>query len=271
MKFDLPRKEHPNVEKYDRHDLDCVQQFSNIIYKELGAIIRAIVLFGSSARKHTSEKSDIDVLIVLDDLTIVLSPEVTEAYRLIVNKAIVQSSTRLHITTMRFTAFWDYMRNGDPVGMNILRDGVAIIDSGFFEPMQMLLKKGKIRPTQESIWTYYARAPTTLQNSKWHLSQATIDLYWAVVDAAHAALMQQGVIPPTPEHVADLLDEKLVQKKLLEKKYVHTMRNFYKIMKMISHREITEVKGEEYDQYLVEADDFVKRMRAFIKMKPGEK
>lgn len=264
MKFDLPRKDHPNLEKYERHDVDTSYRFANDIYKELGGLIKAVIIFGSSARKKITSKSDIDILVIIDDLTISLSPEVLEAYRVIVNKTIVNVSTRLHITTLRFTSFWEYMRNGDPIGINILRDGVALIDSGFFEPLQALLKKGKIRPTSESIWTYYIRAPNTLHNSKWHLLQATLDLYWGVIDAAHAALMKHGEIPPTPEHVADLLEEKLVKKKLLEQRYVAIMRHFYKIMKMITHREIKEIKGSDYDKYYKAADDFVKRMREFI-------
>lgn len=191
MKFDLPKRDHPNLERYERHDVDIAYRFANEIYKEMGGLIRAVVIFGSSARKKTTIKSDIDILVILDDLTISMSREVVEAYRIIVNKTIVKVSTRLHITTLRFTTFWDYMRNGDPVGINILRDGVALIDSGFFDPLQALLKKGKIRPTSESIWSYYIRAPNTLHNSKWHLIQATLDLYWAVIDAAHAALMKK--------------------------------------------------------------------------------
>ena len=264
MKFDIPRKEHPNIEKYERHDVDTAHRFANEVYKEMGSLIRAVVLFGSSARKKTTAKSDIDILVILDDLIISLSPEVVNAFRVIVNKTIVKVSTRLHITTLRFTSFWDYMRNGDPIGINILRDGVAIIDSGFFEPLQILLKKGKIRPTSESIWTYYIRAPNTLHNSRWHLLQATLDLYWAVIDSAHAALMKHGEIPPTPEHVADLLDKKLVKKRLLEKKYVTIMQNFYKLMKMVTHREVKEIKGEEYERYYKTAEDFVNRMRKFI-------
>jgi len=267
MKFDLPRREHPNLEKYERHDVDLAYMFANDIYKEMGGLIRAVVIFGSSARKTTTAKSDIDILVVIDDITISLSPEVVEAYRVIVNKTIVKVSTRLHITTLRFTSFWEYIRNGDPIGINILRDGVALIDSGFFEPLQVLLKKGKIRPTSESIWTYYVRAPNTLHNSKWHLLQATLDLYWAVIDAAHAALMKHGEIPPTPEHVADLLEQKLVRKRLLEHKYVTIMRHFYKLMKMIIHREVKEIKGDEYDKYYAAAEDFVNRMREFIDTK----
>ena len=264
MKFDIARKEHPNLEKYKKEDLDLAYRFANDIYKELGSLIRAVVIFGSAARKTDTAKSDLDILVIIDDLGISLTREVTEAYRLIVKKTIVKISTRLHIITLRFTSFWDYIRNGDPIGINMLRDGVALIDTGFFDPLQSLLKKGKIRPTQESIWTYYIRSPNTLHNSKWHILQATIDLYWAVVDASHAALMKVGEIPPTPDHVADLLEKKMLRKRLLEAKYVTTMRNFYKLMKMITHREIKEIKGEEFDRYYLEAELFVNRMRKFI-------
>ena len=264
MKFDIARKEHPNLEKYKKEDLDTAYKFANNIYKELGSLIRAVVIFGSIARRAETEKSDIDILVIIDDLGINLTREVVEAYRVIIKKSIVQISTRLHIITLRFTSFWDYIRNGDPIGINMLRDGVALIDTGFFDPLQALLKRGRIRPTQESIWTYYIRSPNTLHNSKWHILQATIDLYWAVIDASHAALMKLGEIPPTPEHVADLLEKKMVRKHLLEEKYVTIMRNFYKLMKMVTHREIQEIKGEEFDRYYLEAEEFVNRIRKFI-------
>mgnify|MGYP001566689825 FL=1 len=264
MKFDIPKKEHPNLERYYKEDVETSYRFANEVYKELGGFIRAIVIFGSTARKTKGLRGDIDILIVIDDLMMSLSPEVIEAYRLIVQKSIVRVSTKLHVTTMRFTSFWEYIRNGDPIAINLLRDGVALIDSGFFDPMQALLKRGRIRPTQESIWTYYARAPNTLHNSKWHLLQGVIDLYWAVIDAAHAALMKIGEIPPTPEHVADLMEQKLVKRKMLEHKYVTIMRDFYRLMKMVTHREIVEIKGEEFDRHYKIAEDFVHRMRKLI-------
>lgn len=264
MRFDIPKKEHPNLERYYKEDIDTAYKFANEVYKELGSLIRAVVIFGSTARRTKQPGGDIDVLVIIDDLIMNMSPEVVEAYRLIVQNSIVKISTKLHVTTMRFTSFWEYMRNGDPIAINLLRDGVALIDSGFFDPMQALLKRGRIRPTQESIWTYYTRAPNTLHNSKWHLLQAVIDLYWAVIDAAHAALMKIGEIPPTPEHVADLMEQKLVKRKMLEHKYVVIMRNFYRLMKMVTHREIVEIKGEEFDRYYKVAEDFVHRMRKLI-------
>jgi hypothetical protein len=44
MKFDLPRKQHPNLERYYKEDLDKVYRFANELYKELGGLIRAVVI-----------------------------------------------------------------------------------------------------------------------------------------------------------------------------------------------------------------------------------
>lgn len=264
MRIAIKEKINPNVEKYRKEDMDIAYSFAKELNTELGNLLKAVVIFGSSARQTSKPKSDIDLLVILDDVTVNFTRDMVEAYRIIVQKLIVKISPKIHVTTVRFTSFWEYIKNADPVGINMLRDGVALIDTGFFDPLQILLKRGRIRPSEEAIWSYYTRAPNTLHNSRWHIMQAVVDLYWAVIDAAHAALMKHGEIPPTPEHVADLLDEKLVKKKLLEHKYVSIMRNFYRLSKMILHREITELKGEEYDRHYHEARDFIERMRKFI-------
>lgn len=267
MKVDIKRRTNPNIEKYRREDLDTAYNFSAELHKELGTFIRAVVLFGSAARHTETSSSDIDILIIIDDLSMHMSQELVQAYRIIIEKLIVKVSTRLHVTSLRLTSFWEYIRNGDPIGVNVLRDGVALIDTGFFEPLQILLRKGRIRPTNEAVWSYFVRAPNSLHNSKWHILQSVIDLYWAVIDAAHAALMKMGETPPSPAHVADILDKSMVKKGLLEKKYVSTMKEFYRLSKAISHRQISEIKGSVYDQYHKRASDFVERMRKFIDVK----
>jgi len=64
-----------------------------------------------------------------------------------------------------------------------------------------------------------------------------------------------------------MLNKVFVKHKMLEKKYVETMRRFYKLSKMITHREIKEIKGHEYEKYYYEADEFIKRMRKLIQKK----
>ena len=182
-------------------------------------------------------------------------------------RLIVETSQRLHVTSLKFTHFWDYVRAGDPIAINILSDGVAILDTGFFEPLQALLFQGRIRPSEEAIWAYYARAPRTIELSKSRVLQAALDLYWAVIDSAHAALMRKGAVPPTPKHVAEMLDDVLVKNKLLEKRYVDVMKKFYDLSKKIIYREIKSISGKEFDNYYKEAKDFVDRMHKIVNSK----
>jgi len=264
MEFKIDKKLNPNIHRYPTEDFKTANIFANQLQPELGDFLKGVILFGSAVRRQVTPESDIDILVVTDDLSFKLTEALVEAYRLIIENLISKVSRKLHVTSMSFTSFWEYAKSGDPVVVNILRDGVALYDTGFFEPLQVLLKQGRIRPSEESVWRYFGRSPQTLMNSRWHLLQATLDLYWAVIDSAHAALMCRNEIPPTPDHVADLLEQVFVKKHLLEAKYVQTMKKFYQVSKMITHREIREIKGEEYEMYYREANNFVQRMKILI-------
>lgn len=296
MRFEVPRRQPPII-RYKPEDVELARTFLKKLYDEVGNFIRAAVLFGSAAREikraagrlevaqakaagaappgaaigearpeigALPEAADIDLLVIVDDVSLELTPELVETYRILVEKLIAETSPRLHITTLKFTSFWEYVKAGDPVAINILRDGAALIDTGFFDPLQVLLLRGRIRPTAESMWSYFIRAPTTLHNSKWHVLQATIDLYWAVIDAAHAALIKVNEVPPSPAHVADLMQSALVAKGFIPRKYVATMKKFYELYKDIVRREIKEIKGRDYESYYKEAEDFVAAMRKVV-------
>lgn len=265
MDFKIEDRPNPNIGHFNPNDLTIVRKFATVMYKEFGNFIKAIVIFGSAARGVRTEKGDIDVLVIVDDISIKMTPEVVEAYRIITENTVNKTSTKLHIISLKFTSFWDYVRNGDPIIINILRDGAPVMDQNFFAPIQYLLHQGRIRPSLEAIHSYYERSPKALHNSKWHIMQATLDLYWAVTDSAHAALMINEVIPPAPAHIAELLDSQLVKKGILEKKYTGTADKFYKLMKQITHREIKDISGQRYDEYYKEAENFVKRMEKIVK------
>lgn len=270
MDFKVEAKEKKNKDSYSKNDSDVAYEFAKEAYKEFGTFLKTVVLFGSSAKnpnQHNSDpkkEGDIDILLIVDDVTIIVTPEIIETYKIVLQKLIAKISPKLHVTTLRYTSFWDFVRNADPVVVNILRDGMPILDSGIFEPLQILLSQGRIRPSQESIWTYFSRAPNALYSSKEMVLRATVGLYWAVIDSAHAALMKVGEIPPSPEHVAEMIDKKLTKEKHIDKKYSKIMDKFYLLYKDITHGKITEMKGYEYDKHYLDAKDFVEAMRKII-------
>ncbi len=265
MEFDLEKRDLPNRGHYSKEDHETAKEFAEGMEEEFDDFVKEVVLFGSSARKEKAlDEGDIDVLVVVNDMTMVVNKQVIEGYRIITTNLSASISENLHITTLKLSNFWESVKSGDPVMINILRDGVPLIESDFFEPLQMLLHKGRIRPTKEAVWNYYMKAPKTLKNSRWHILQGVLDLYWAVMDSAHAALMHAGCVPPSPEHAHELILKHLVKPGYVDKKYSKRMKSFYDLAKKIDHKKIVSISGEEYERYYKEAKDFVKTMRRYI-------
>lgn len=267
MEFRLEKRKRNIDIHYPKEEFDIARDFASRIYKEFGTFIKSLVLFGSATKTtKLAKEADIDILIILDDVSVNLTRELTQTYRIIVEKILVEmkDGERLHVQSMRLSSFWEYVRAGDPVAINVLRYGMALIDTGIFDPLQSLLDNGRIRPTRESIYTYFTMAPASVTRSKEHILSAMVDLYWASVDAAHAALMCLGEIPTSPDHVADMLEEKMVKKGLLKRHYAKVMRNNYDVFKQIIHRQVRDVEGKEYDSFRAQTIEFVNEMRKFI-------
>lgn len=261
MEFDISRRE-PKHSTFDTEVLSVAYDFTKLVHKELGDIVRAVVLFGSATKKE--DPGDIDILIIIDDIQVAFTQEMQTAYQVIVENCTRAIDAHLHITTLRFSNFWEYVRTGDPIITTILRDGKALIDTGFFAPLQLLLQQGRIRPSKEAIWAYYTKAPQSLVNSKWKMLLAVIDLYWAAIDAAHAALMYSGVTPQTPEHVPNLLRAHFVDSGSLDESYAALLDKLYHLQKDIYARRIEHLSGGRIDALFEQTDDFVKTMRKLI-------
>jgi uncharacterized protein (UPF0332 family)/predicted nucleotidyltransferase len=264
LEFNIESKKNPNKELYKKEDIDIAYSFSKNVVKEFGAFIKSIVIFGSIVRKE-QKVNDIDVLIVVDDVSITISNEIVDAYRVIIQKMISKASKKLHVTTLKMSNFWDYIRKGDPIGLNILRDGVALYDIGLFEPLRVLLSQGRIAPSKETINIYLNKSMGSMFNSRNHILHGTLSLYWAIIDISHAALMSENIMPATPASVADKLEETFVKKNRLESKYIKTMRKFYTLSKDIIHNKKTLIKGNEYEQLYKEAEIYVERIKKLVK------
>jgi uncharacterized protein (UPF0332 family)/predicted nucleotidyltransferase len=269
MKFNIIKgktrsKNEKNLKSMPKGNTVIARKFSEAIYKELGDFISGLILFGSTARAK-SKTGDIDILIILDDVGMQMTKEIVQTYRVILAKTVSKiAPDKLHIQTMTWTSFWEYVRAGDPVAINILRDGIALIDHGFFDPLKTLLYNGRIRPSEESVWTYYSLAPASLQRADSRLEMAVIDLYWAMIDSAHAALMSIGEIPPSPSHVADMLKEKLVDSGYITEEYAEIARKLYVVSKKIAHKEVKNITGQQYEQYKELAEKFTNKMKKII-------
>ncbi len=247
---------------------EIAMDFAIKVSEQFNKIIKSIVLFGSTAKKDQTVGSDIDIVIIIDDASIKWDQELIAWYREELEKIIQKNPYKrsLHINTIKLSTWWEDLMRGDPLVINILRYGEAMVDiGGFFNPLKSLLIQGKIHSTPEAIYSCLQRAPMHIARSKSAELSAIDGIYWSMVDSAHAALIAAHVSPPSPEHVPGFLKENFVIKNKLKMKYAEWMRDITVLHKKISHKEISDLKGVEIDEWQAKAEEFLDTMIRLVK------
>ncbi|MAH47396.1 hypothetical protein CMI37_16350 [Candidatus Pacearchaeota archaeon] len=246
---------------------DIAMDFATKLYKEFDQMIKSVVIFGSSAKKISTPDSDIDIIVVIDDVAIQWDAELVAHYRDTLASIIKTNPYKksLHINTVKLSTWWQDLMRGDPIIVNILRYGDALIDfGGFFNPLKILLKDGLIKSTPESIYTLLQRAPNHIARARTSMLAAVDGLYWACVDSAHAALITAKIKPASPEQIPEILTNTFVKNNLLNKKFVKHYAELHELAKEIIRGKITEVKGKEIDDLYSKTDEFVGEMANLV-------
>ena len=135
----------------------------------------------SIAKKSAVSGSDLDIIIILDDVSVNWDQEMIAWYREELDKIIRLNPYRvnLHINTIKLSTWWADLLRGDPVIINVIRDGQALIDfGGFFEPLKFLLVQVRIKSTPESMYSLLLWVPE-------HITMSNIaELIAAYADSA---------------------------------------------------------------------------------------
>jgi predicted nucleotidyltransferase/uncharacterized protein (UPF0332 family) len=251
-----------------KSERDIAMDFAQKVYQKFDKLIKSVALFGSAAKKEEVPGSDIDIIIIVDDASVKFDERLIVWYREELGKIIRENPYKkdLHINTVKLTTWWSDLANGDPTLINILRYGDVLIDfGGFFTPLKIILDQGKIKPTPESIYTALNRVPFHIMRSKQSEISAIEGCYWAMVDSAQALLMAIKILPPSPEHVAILLREHFVDKKLMKIDYVRGFVDLYELHKRIMHGEIKDLEGKIIDSWQLKAEEFFNVCMKLIK------
>tara|TARA_Y100000034_G_scaffold135503_1_gene207675 strand:- start:667 stop:1590 length:924 start_codon:yes stop_codon:yes gene_type:complete len=250
-------------------DKDAAMDFAIKAHERFAHIIKASILFGSQAKNSSKSNSDIDIILIIDDAAINWDLELTAWYREELGKLISKQDygCELHINSVKLTTFWQDLQHGDPVVINILRYGQALLDTGsFFNPIKALLLQGKIKSTPEAIHAALMRAPRHIAHSKLAEVSAIEGVYWAIIDSAQAALMSAGKLPPSPEHIPQMLKETFVDSGLLKVNFVRAARDIYTLHKEVTHQRVPDIKGSEVDEWQEVAERFLLEMTRLINL-----
>jgi predicted nucleotidyltransferase len=260
-------------------DARDVQNYTQAVVQKFGKYIKSVVVWGSQKTGVGKTKSsDIDVAIIVDDTDVrrMTRPELKEKLFQRLCEMGFPISKKIHPQPYLLTEFWEYVREGNPVLYNVLRDGIVVFDAGFFLPVQMLMRMGNINPSKEAIDKHITVANELLKLTKDTITtKLTYDLEQAIVASTQAVLMELGYRPPAPREIADFVKEVLIQKeKLVDEKFYEIARDVIKLYKDIEHKEKKDVSGEELDKYYKLSEEYVKKMNEIlvkIRKDKGEK
>ena len=249
----------------DVRRMELAQEFSKRLYRDFGGFVKAAVYFGSSSRSDQKAGSDIDVLIIIDDVTVSLDEQMIQAYRIQVMRHVEKVSRSLHVTSLKLSTFWDLLKSGDPVALNILRDGVAMIDSGFFDPFKALLERGRIRPSDEAVATYALRSQRSLAHARSVHKRGVLELFWAVVDMAHAALMAREMMPSSPKQLPEMMRSLRDQgHRIFKPEEIELVERLVKLEHAITHDPNMTVSGAQFEALEKRASAMVERLKTIL-------
>jgi len=246
------------------HKSLCLRKFEKYV--------ASYVIAGSLVRGTASKTSDVDVYIVIDDTDVKRMPrlELKEKLRSIIYQYVAEASelagvkNKLSPQVYILTDFWESVKDAHPVIFTFIRDGIPLYDRGTFLPWKLLLKMGRIKPSQEAIDMFMSMGDKVSETVKRRLLDIVVgDIFWGVSTPSQALLMLYGLPPPNVYELAPKMKEIFVDKeKILEQKYIDILDEIcIKYFKGYEHEKIKEVKGVEVDRLLKNSEDYLKRLK----------
>lgn len=256
--------------------------FAKEVLKKYGKYVKAVVMMGSVAREEFRPLSDIDVFVVIDDTAMGMTSEMKDkvdeelekiaddiAGATVTTKNAEGKEEKTNLLSVQptytLTEFWDYARVAHPIIYNFIKEGVAVYDTGFFEPIKKLLEMGRIPSTREAIESYMEGAPKKIMRAKTvKLLMLAEDAYYAMLNTAQAVLMFMGVEPPVPNKAYDDVKKYLVEPGILEPEFAEWLREIIEIRKKIEHKELMDVSGSFVDEWLEKSEKFTDKMFSLL-------
>ncbi|MFB6145016.1 MAG: nucleotidyltransferase domain-containing protein [Candidatus Nanohaloarchaea archaeon] len=254
-------------EKSKERRMQAAEEFAEKLKDKLGDKVKVVAVWGSVSKGEHGYESDIDTLVILDDTK--LQNDVPKDARQKIRKKVTdlakETDDRITIQYFPFlTEFWDSLRKGEPLAIEAVRNGEPVYDTGIFMPAKRLLQRGKISATRESVKKRLKLAAAGYKKAEKNLrSSIPHKLEQVMANAGQAPIMLVGRNPPPKEKTADVLEEMFVEKDMLEPEYIEIARELHDFgNKGEKHPE--DVTGQEVEDHLEKADDFVKRMHQLV-------
>jgi len=245
----------------DNNFNDIILNFSKDLIEKVDGLVKSIVLFGSYAENKETEKSDIDLLIIIDDIYANDLNITVPFYFDNLNKLLADEKyKKIHVTTLTLSKFWEMILNGDPLVLDILRKGEAMIDpAGIFGSLKKMLENGLIKTSPEYLEIMKKRAEEGINYANLMLIKAFESLYNSVVTISQYYLIKNNINIYSPEDILYKFEE-LKRKRKISTEVYNYYKKVYEYMKKIEHREVKNIDLDLLKEFLEEFEKYKEKL-----------
>mgnify|MGYP000619077747 CR=1 FL=1 len=235
-------------------------------YKE----IKSVVVFGEEIEKLTQHS--IDLLIIFDDTE--LSPNRAEELERELGNTTLRRGEKLGIKVIpyvyRLTDFWNYVKEGSPIILYMLKTGNTIYDVGLFSPIKRLFEMGSIYIKEQELDSLINESISRVALAD-ILKRITFTmcLYHPTVKVTQAVLLLLGLDVPHESRIPSYVKKFFMDKiELLKKEGVDWIKELIdKGNKIVREETLLEERRElvswsEIESMYMKCLEYVKEMSA---------
>lgn len=135
--------------------------------------------------------------------------------------------------------------------------------SNLMKPIKILIEKGKIRRSKESLIGLIIDIEQEIREAKDIRVDCLSVIYSSVIDVAQAVLLLKGYYVLIPSTLPGLL-ESFFKSKDITKKTIDDFKKIYFTYKDFEHGKIKDISGKELDYLIKKADSFITQMQILI-------
>lgn len=244
-----------------------VKQFAAMVRDKFGKYIRTVLISGSITRSDFVAGSDVDVYVIFDD-TMTEKPFTSNMREGLYNQLCEMAATlgkdpHVHVQLATVTEFVDGIRTANPIIFNFVRNGRAILDTGFFEPLRRMLYMGLIKPGRDTVVQTIEAATEYLTKVRTYYEWSIERMYRAVTWSFNAFLMAAGRPPVTVDSMPAAM-QFFVSRQIIEPEYVRILQDVIDLEKQIEDSKFC-LEFKTVAEYHERAQKFVDRMEKGVK------
>jgi len=238
-----------------------VVEFTSRLKKAYGDMIKSVLIFGSAARGDMKEGSDIDVWVVVDDTAAKRTEDVNKIRLQI--QMIANELRDIHPQMNTLTEFWNWMKKGSPELFNFLRVGFVVYDTGFIKPVQRMLQKGLLSPSEETAALKFKSSEAIMKRVEAAIKTMIFDLRYAATDICQAVIIYHYKEAPDQKNMPEYL-KRLVRDKKMPESYIEKFERLNKLWKDLDHNLIKKVTIDHLKEAFELSNSIIQEMSKFI-------